>query len=217
MARAGPDGGCGYNSRSFPFPPHARFPEEDMSDPHHHDPIEDNIDSHPLKLAIGIVLGAAAVIVGIILLAQLAIGVYGSRSRKGDPAMSDAAVAKRLAPVAQIAIDRNALSTPAPAAAPATMPAAAIPAPAPAKTVAAGGAGKSTFDTACAACHGTGVAGAPKFGDKTAWAPRVGAGRPALYASALKGKGAMPPKGGNAALPDDAVKAAVDYMVSAAR
>ena len=191
-----------------------------MSDPHHHDPIEDNIDSHPLKLAIGIVLGAAAVIVGIILLAQLAIGVYGSRSRKGDPAMSDAVVARRLAPVAQVAIDPNALPTTAPSAAPAVTPTVAVPPVAPAKAAAAGeagGAGKSTFETVCAACHGTGVAGAPKLGDKGAWATRVGPGKPALYASALKGKGAMPPKGGNAALPDDAVKAAVDYMVSAAK
>jgi cytochrome c5 len=67
------------------------------------------------------------------------------------------------------------------------------------------------------ACHGTGAAGAPKLGDKAAWAPRVKAGKPALYNSVLKGKGAMPPKGGNAALADDAVKAAVDYLVAAAK
>jgi cytochrome c5 len=61
------------------------------------------------------------------------------------------------------------------------------------------------------------VAGAPKFGDKAAWAPRIAQGKEALYNSALKGKGAMPPKGGNAALSDDAVKAAVDYMAAAAK
>jgi cytochrome c oxidase subunit 2 len=77
--------------------------------------------------------------------------------------------------------------------------------------------GKSTFDTTCTVCHGTGVAGAPKFGDKAAWAPRIAQGKEALYNSALKGKGAMPPKGGNAALSDDAVKAAVDYMAAAAK
>jgi cytochrome c oxidase subunit 2 len=77
--------------------------------------------------------------------------------------------------------------------------------------------GKSTYDTVCTACHSTGAAGAPKFGDKAAWAPRLKAGKDALYASALKGKGAMPPKGGNTALPDDAVKAAVDYMTAAAK
>ena len=81
----------------------------------------------------------------------------------------------------------------------------------------ASGAGKSTYDSVCMACHSTGVAGAPKLGDKAAWAPRVKQGKDALYNSALKGKGAMPAKGGNASLSDDAVKAAVDYMVSAAQ
>jgi len=98
---------------------------------------------------------------------------------------------------------------------------------APEKTAAsAGAAGKSTgkadgkvdgkkvYDSACTACHGSGVAGAPKAGDKAAWAARLKAGTDALYASALKGKGAMPPKGGNAALSDADVKAAVDYLAS---
>ena len=67
------------------------------------------------------------------------------------------------------------------------------------------------------ACHGTGVLGAPKFGDKAAWAPRIKQGMDTLYSSALKGKGAMPPKGGNTALSDADVKAGVDYMVSAAK
>jgi len=77
--------------------------------------------------------------------------------------------------------------------------------------------GKSTYDTTCVACHGTGAAGAPKLGDKAAWAPRLKQGMAALHAAALKGKGAMPPKGGNTGLPDDAVKAAVDYMAAAAK
>jgi cytochrome c oxidase subunit 2 len=77
--------------------------------------------------------------------------------------------------------------------------------------------GKSVFDTTCTACHTMGVAGAPKFGDKAAWAPRLAQGKDALYASALKGKGAMPPKGGNATLSDAAIKMAVDYMTAAAK
>jgi cytochrome c oxidase subunit 2 len=77
--------------------------------------------------------------------------------------------------------------------------------------------GKSTYDTTCMACHSTGAAGAPKLGDKAAWAPRLKQGVAALHNSALKGKGAMPPKGGNMGLPDDAVKAAVDYMAAAAK
>jgi cytochrome c5 len=189
---------------------------------HHHDPIEDNIDTHPVKLAIGIALGAVALIIGIYLVVKLAVGSYGSRDLKGDVSMSEQAVAKRLAPVAQVSIDPNApaaspaAATGTPAAA-AAMPAAAIPPPAAAKGADAGNAGKATFDAGCVACHGAGIAGAPKFGDKAAWAPRVAQGKPALYNSALKGKGAMPPKGGNAALADDAVKAAVDYMVAAAK
>ena len=73
------------------------------------------------------------------------------------------------------------------------------------------------YDSACAACHAAGVAGAPRLGDKAAWAPRIQSGMETLYASALKGKGAMPPKGGNPSLPDADVKAAVDYMVSQAK
>ena len=76
--------------------------------------------------------------------------------------------------------------------------------------------GKAVYDATCAMCHAAGVAGAPKFGDKAAWAPRIAQGLPALYNSALHGKNAMPPKGGSSA-PDADVKAAVDYMVSAAK
>lgn len=86
--------------------------------------------------------------------------------------------------------------------------------------VAAGGAlaadGKKVFDSNCVACHGTGVAGAPKMGDAAAWGPRIKTGNAALYTSALKGKGAMPAKGGNPGLSDADVKAAVDYMVAQA-
>ena len=188
-----------------------------MAAPHPHDPIADNTDTHPLRLAIGIAIGAVALVVAIILLAQFAVGAYGSRSRKDDPAMAPQAVAKRIAPVAQVSIDPNAPAAPAAPAPSAGVPATTAPAappPAAAKTAEAGAGGKSTYDTVCAMCHGTGVAGAPKLGDKTAWAPRLKAGKDALHASAIKGKGAMPPKGGNAALADDAVKAAVDYMLA---
>jgi cytochrome c5 len=176
-----------------------------------HDPIEDNIETHPAKLAIGIAIGAVALVVAIILMTQLAVGYWGGRELKNDPVMSDKAVAKRLAPVANVAVDPNA-PPPAPAA-----PVAAA-APAPAKAESPADAGKATYDSTCAACHGAGIAGAPKFGDKAAWATRLkAAGKEGLHASALKGKGAMPPKGGNTSLPDDAVKAAVDYMLGAAK
>lgn len=106
-----------------------------------------------------------------------------------------------------------------PAAAPAaTTPTAAAPtavAAAPA-TAAGAGAGEGLYKQVCAACHAAGVANAPKFGDKAAWAPRIAQGVPQLVQSAIKGKGAMPPKGGSSA-PDDQIRAAVEYMVGAAK
>lgn len=191
-----------------------------MSQAHHTDPIEDNIDAHPVKLAIGVVIGAVALVIGIILLVQFAIGAYGTRSLKDDPSMSKSAVDKRLEPVARLAIDPNAPAPGSGPAQPTAMPVAAVTIPPPqakAASGAAGGKGKATFDAICSACHATGAAGAPKFGDKAAWAPRIKTGLDALHASALKGKGAMPPKGGNPALADADVKAAVDYMVNAAK
>lgn len=77
--------------------------------------------------------------------------------------------------------------------------------------------GKKIYETTCAACHATGVAGAPKAGDAAAWAPRLQAGMNAIYANALKGKGAMPAKGGNAALGEAELKAAVDYLMGLAK
>ena len=189
---------------------------------HHPDAIEANIETHPIKLAVGIAVGAVALVVGIILLVQFAIGAYSKRESKDDASMSAAAIAKRVAPVAKIAIDPNAKAPepakaePAKAAGTAPVAIAAVPPPAAAK---AGGAadGKKVYDATCVACHGTGVAGAPKFGDKAAWAPHIKGGLPHLYELALKGKGAMPAKGGNASLAEADVKAAVDYMVNAAK
>ncbi|WP_287497127.1 c-type cytochrome [Pandoraea sp. CB10b_02] len=78
-------------------------------------------------------------------------------------------------------------------------------------------AGKKLYDTVCMACHAAGVMNAPKFGDKAAWAPRIKTGIDTLHNAALKGLNAMPPKGGAANASDDDVKAAVDYMVNAAK
>lgn len=77
--------------------------------------------------------------------------------------------------------------------------------------------GKSLYESTCIACHGAGVAGAPKVGDKTAWAPIIAQGDAVLYDRAIHGytgkRGVMPPKGGSSASDAD-VKAAVDYMVA---
>jgi cytochrome c5 len=94
--------------------------------------------------------------------------------------------------------------------------AAAEPVPALAGAMDNGGAeGRKTYMTACLACHAVGVANAPKFGDNAAWAKRAEQGLEALYASGINGKGQlMPGKGGNTSLSDNAVKAAVRYMLS---
>lgn len=109
-------------------------------------------------------------------------------------------------------------AAPAVAAAPATPAPAVAAAPAAPQTqaVAAAGGGEALYKQACAACHMTGAANAPKLGDKAAWAPRLAQGVPALVQNAIKGKGAMPPKGGSAA-PDADVRAAVEYMVTASK
>ena len=188
--------------------------------PHHSDVIEDNIDTHPVKVAIGVGIGAIALVLGIMMLAQFAIGAYGTREMKDDPSMSDAAVRKRIAPVASVTIDPNA-PAPAPAAASATpaptqVAAAAIPPP-PSKAAGGAAGGKAAYDATCKVCHDAGVAGAPKLGDKAAWATRLKAGKEALYTTSLKGKGAMPPKGGNPALSDADVKAAVDHILAVSK
>ena len=77
--------------------------------------------------------------------------------------------------------------------------------------------GAEVFQQTCSACHGQGIAGAPKAGDRAAWAPRIAKGKAVLYQHALQGfqgtSGVMPPKGGRVDLPDDLIKAAVDHMV----
>nr|WP_297350550.1 c-type cytochrome [uncultured Caldimonas sp.] len=113
-----------------------------------------------------------------------------------EPAASDVAATQNAA--AAVAAATQAAAAPA-AAAPAADNAAAL------------------YNQACVACHAAGVAGAPKFGDKAQWAPRIAQGIDVLTASAIKGKGAMPPKGGAANASDADIKAVVTYMVNAAK
>lgn len=128
---------------------------------------------------------------------------------------------------------KSTAAAPAPAAAPAepatpttapvvAEPVAGTPTPPPAgapatAAVADNDVGKGVFNKTCALCHAAGVAGAPMPGNKEQWAPRIAQGKDTLYKHALEGftgqAGMMPPRGGNTALTDDEVKAAVDYMV----
>ena len=136
--------------------------------------------------------------------------------------MANAGGAKFAEPAAPAAAAPAAQADAAPAAAPAPAPAAAPAAAAPAVAVAAApaaaaaGAGEALYKQACQVCHAAGVAGAPKFGDKAAWAARLPAGIDALYTSVAKGKGAMPPRGGAQASDDD-LRAAVEFMAAAAK
>jgi cytochrome c5 len=109
-----------------------------------------------------------------------------------------------------VATNSAAVNTSAPAAVTtAATTAAATPA-------AATGAAPALYGQICQTCHASGVANAPKLGDKAAWAPRLAQGVDGLTASAIKGKGAMPPKGGSNASDAD-IKAVVSYMVSQAK
>lgn len=113
------------------------------------------------------------------------------------------AVEQNVAPFAHEAIagnDNSALAPPAPTTAASDVPA----------------TGEAAFTKVCSACHGAGINGAPKAGDHAAWGPRIALGKEALYAHAIEGKGAMPPRGGTT-WPDATIRSAVDYMVSLAK
>ena len=81
--------------------------------------------------------------------------------------------------------------------------------------------GTEVFDQVCSACHGPGIAGAPKAGDAAAWGPRIAKGKDTLYQHALQGfqgqTGVMPAKGGRPDVPDDLIRQAVDHMVELAK
>jgi cytochrome c5 len=132
-------------------------------------------------------------------------------STAAAPASAAVQTAAAPAPAATSAAT-NAAPAPAAAAPPAPAPGAAGAAP----QAASGGSGEALYKQACFVCHAAGVAGAPKLGDKAAWAPRLQQGVPALVQSAMKGKGAMPPKGGSNASEQE-LRAAVEYMVNATK
>ncbi len=182
-----------------------------MSNPHSSNPVaaSEGLIKTPTQLIVVVVLAFVVPIAAIFTIIHFVVG--GDKPR-ATPAMSDKAVAERIRPVGSVPdIEKG--------------PSPLVPAPAPVAVAAAGGDagkaaapdGKAIYDASCQACHAAGAAGAPKLGDKAAWAPRLGAGTGALTASAIKGKGAMPPKGGNLSLADADVKAAVEYMVSQAK
>jgi cytochrome c5 len=154
-------------------------------------------------LVLGILVGVA---LALIVVARI-IAANTSVARRQDDPVYAKQVEARIQPVARDAVagqDNAAL------AAPAAAPVAAVDLD-----------GEAVFNQACVACHGAGVAGAPKFGDKAAWAPRIAQGIDTLHQHALHGfqgkSGFMPPKGGRADFTDKSVMNGVDYMVAAAK
>lgn len=134
-------------------------------------------------------------------------------AEEGAKKEADAAPAAAPAPAAAA----PAAAAPAVAAAPAAAAPAAAPAPAPQAAAAVNPAGEKLYKSVCFACHATGVANAPKFGDKAAWDPFIKTGMDAMVKVAMQGKPPMPPKGGAANASEDDIRAAVQYMVDAAK
>jgi cytochrome c5 len=166
---------------------------------------------------LGILILIALVLIGVSRFVDS--GPKGARDTS-DPLMQSQAH-ERIKPFGQVAVageDNAALTIQAPA----------IAAAGAAGLASAGGGaavqamdGPSVSGSACVVCHGAGIAGAPRVGDKAAWTARIAQGNATLYKHALEGytgsAGFMPAKGGRMDLPDEAVKAAVDHMVAQSR
>jgi cytochrome c5 len=152
------------------------------------------------------------------LLVAFAIGVFafahyiGKRDQVAhllvDPRLQDS-VEQRIANPARVAVagqDNSALKI------------APVVASAPATVTIELKDGTAVYENVCKACHGAGLAGAPKAGDKGAWGPRIAKGKATLYDHALKGftgtSGVMPAKGGRSDLKDDLIKQAVDHLLA---
>lgn len=172
--------------------------------------------SNPISKTDAVFLKRFAMLIGFlalvaILLGVLALHIYSNNPPPQNPAR-EKIVAQRIAPVGGVYAGDTGRA--------AMQAAQADAAKAAASQVAYGGTtdGKTIFGSLCHSCHETGVAGAPKVGDKAAWAPRVAEGIETLVKHALEGytgkTGVMPAKGGNPALNDAQIKATVDWMVS---
>jgi len=162
-----------------------------------------------LKSFAGLIVALVALTVVLFVVAQ----IIGGKPSKTVEATADAkAVAERIKPVGELTVGA------VPATKVTTASNAVMDAIIPSANAADENHGKKIYDATCMACHAAGVAGAPKLGDKAAWAPRIAQGADTLHTHAIKGfqgkAGMMPPKGGNMGAKDEDVKAAVDYMVS---
>ena len=165
----------------------------------------------PKQLITVVLCGFVFPIIIIVLLTQYATG--GISTGNVDPVLYKELVAKRLMPVGSLVMV-NSLQQVESSQNKKTNQEKPM---APPVVVSDGPGGiQAIYSSSCSACHASGAAGAPKLGDKEAWAPRIKSGSEVLYNSAIKGKKAMPPKGGNISLSNEDVKAVVDYMVNKA-
>lgn len=144
-----------------------------MSDPHHNATDHEEAHEGPIKNVkqlVAAVIFAFVVPIAVIVLLVSRVGA-DTKEGAGSDGLTAEAIARRIQPVASVEVrdasDAASLRT-----------------------------GEQVYATQCVACHGAGVAGAPKLGDEAAWAPRIAQGLETLVTSALKGKGAMGPQGG---------------------
>jgi cytochrome c5 len=158
----------------------------------------------PGQLVVVVVAAFVVPVALIVMIVQLITG--GLRSDPKHPSMDENAVAARIKPVGEV---NFAGAGGAPSGEASTAPSAKQAAAAPAVK-----SGEQVYQSVCGACHGAGLLGSPKLGDKAAWKQRLAQGNATLYDHAIKGIRAMPAKGGNPALSDGEVKAAVDYLAS---
>jgi len=133
------------------------------------------------------------IVIGIAVLLMAAIVPFAMKDRSMAPSADNEDANTRIQPVARFALTKAEAKASGPR------------------------NGATVYGAVCQACHASGAAGAPKAGDKAAWAQRVARGKAELVKSVLNGKGAMPPKGGGADLTEDEIKAAVEHLLGLAK
>ncbi len=152
---------------------------------------------------------------GLAVLAIILVMIASNLTSEVAEYKPDEVVLENIKPVGQLNVADESTQAAAPAQAPAPSPAGTAAADVATEAVVAQPkSGEQVYNGNCVACHGTGVAGAPKFGDAAAWAPRIAKGMDALLVSATNGLNAMPPKGLCMACSADELRGAIEYMVS---
>ena len=158
-----------------------------MTDVHIED--HESLIKTPQQLIVVVLLSFIVPVAAILLIVKLVMG--GIRVDESSNAMSEDAIANRLKPVGEVVVVAGGE-----------------------QAASSGGGAEALYNKVCHACHGAGLAGAPKTGDIAGWKTRIAQGNDILYKNAIDGKNLMPAKGGAMSASDDDIKAAVDYMIS---